>query len=166
MNISLLTQVLKKSGRVGLYSEGGVNLVTNTHFMVDLNEDDFWKVQAALQFKDSTGWYEKITKFWAKRENLPDMVGLRNKTIESAKNILAPTGLISQNDDYFYYHLAHPKGYVNVNKQYLDIVWARECDAPAMLQGDPCSPIVINGVHLITPVLIGDQNKYLKPCAG
>ncbi|MDT8901140.1 hypothetical protein [Anaeroselena agilis] len=156
LNMSKVIAALR-GHQVGLYSgDDGINLVTNTQIMLVLSDDELWHVQASLRLREVNGWYYPGNQ--RPHKDFPESArGIIASAINAQNVTLELTGLTEHNDKAY---LARDGGYVLIDQKYIDIF---NVIKTAEQQADnPNSTVLINGKHLICPI-VGIVSKYLLP---
>ncbi len=153
LNMQKVLAALRKT-HVGLSSEDGINLVTNTYFMLVLNDDELWHIQASLRLRELGKMY-----YPGNPQPYRDFPENARKIIAEAINAISVplevTGLSDLND---FTYLARDGGYVMVSKKYLDIF--NNIKTAEQAADNRNGVVLINGRHLICPVR-AEASKYL-----
>lgn len=157
INIKKLIQVLRKSGTVAISSEDGINLVTNTHFILVISDDELWEIQASLKLRNTGYLYHRAGNSFFQYSDFPkSAMALINKALNTKSALLKDTMLRDCSNSAY---LARDGSYVLVSANYLDIF----PNINTIHQGfeSELGAVLINGKHLICPIR-ADHNKYLK----
>ena len=153
LNMQKVVAAIRKP-TVGLYSEDGINLVTNTHVILVLTDEDLWHVQTSLRLREVGMMYQ--TGSTVPYRPFPEQARKLIAEAINAKNIpIEVTGLSDRNNNAY---LARDGGFIIIQKAYLDVFNVIKTVEQAA--DNPNSVVLVNGKHLICPVR-GTVSKYL-----
>lgn len=157
--LSKMFQALKVSGIIGFYTDENINLVTNNHILLKVDEDTIWEIQRKFGIRWNNGMYEIGDKY-DKPNEFKKIFSTYKETLMAKKmQTFNDTKLVTDGITIF----ANKKHYAGLNKRYLDI-FGNISSVKAL---GPLQPFVINEKHIVTPIktfsLDDELNSYLVP---
>lgn len=161
LNISKVIQILRKSGKVALVSDDDIHIVTNTHFLLVLSDDELWEIQSSLKLRKVGFIYLRGGRTFCEYAVFPKEKALSIiRAAMNTKNVLCQnTGLFGtdQSGSTIAY-LIRGGTYVQVDSNYIGIF--HQISSIHQAAENYKGPLLINGKHLISPVC-SDVSKYL-----
>jgi hypothetical protein len=157
IDFSKLIKSFPKGSRIGLYSDENINLVTNTHFMLNISEEMMWRLQCKFEIRWNNGWYYVGGDNRKKTEQSKMMELYSSITTNPDLKPFEVTNLRTDDCDL----LVGADGYAIVQTKYMNLF----SDIQNIKALDQWSPFLINNQHIVTPVRYGEGSieKWLRP---
>lgn len=161
LNLRKVIAALRYSDRIGIATVDNMNLVTNTHILLQVTDDELWEIQATFRLRE-------VGKFYYMSNNKPDggqcafpprATTLLEKAIKECNFTLADTYLYQKFGSNLSHAFANYDQYTFLDQKYIDMF-----TLPVMKQSkkDTLTPVLVNGKHLLTPIRTEHGLDYLK----
>ncbi|BBB91027.1 MAG TPA: hypothetical protein PKA28_10670 [Methylomusa anaerophila] len=153
VNVNTVARLTKSIGKE--HDEENFLLITS-NYILNLNPDQFWKVQCKLEAKKTGVWYLLADKELCEDKSVSEnQVNLYFNIMRSPGNVIASCNLCIVDADDIMLYKNNLSQYVGIQRKYIEMFK----DIPNFRQTERSdTPIAAGGMHVITPVRLNKED--------
>ena len=161
VNVNKVARNVNAIGQFALFQVEGVNLVATHWFMLNVNEEQFWKIRCKLEARDINCWLVKSKDGLNKCEgyNAENAYALYSGLVYEQTKDLDQTGLILNGQIML---LSNAHRYYGILTRHLEMINY----TPTIRAAYGRESVIVDDVHVFTAVKQENtESKYLKTIA-
>jgi len=159
VKVSNVIKIVQAIGRFALFEiESFANLLVTSHFILSINEDQFWSVQCKLEAKKRNVW------FYKHKDGLTECVGQSLEDVKKLYTDLLTADLEEITRTNLYLGgielYVHDSQYIGIPRRQIEMLDYQ----PVIQKAVDRTSVVVDKVHIYTPVSKESIiNSFIKP---
>lgn len=159
VKVSNVIKIVNAIGRFALFEiESFANLLVTSHFILSLNEDQFWSIQCKLEAKKRNVW------FYKHKGGLEECIGQSMEEVKQLYISLLTADLEEITRTNLYLGgielYVHDNQYIGIPRRQIEMLDYQ----PLIQKALDKTSVVVDRVHIYTPVSQKNiENNFIKP---